>query len=132
MITLKISKINLLIIIVCVLSCIINKRCLGFTEGIVNWFLSCYYNDIVGAIAFSAYCDIISSNSMVQKYKINKLWKLEIILLICGLFWEYITPIIRTDTVSDIFDILAYLSGGIVFWLVKSIHLKIKRKEEII
>lgn len=132
MITLKISKINLLIIIVCVLSCIINKRCLGLTEGIVNWFLSCYYNDIVGAIAFSAYCDIISSNSMVQKYKINKLWKLEIILLICGLFWEYITPIIRTDTVSDIFDILAYLSGGIVFWLVKSIHLKIKRKEEII
>lgn len=130
MITIKISKFNLIIIVVCVLSCLINKRCLDLSEGIVNLFFSCYYNDIIGAVSFSAYCDIISSNSIVQKYKIDRLWKLEIILFICGLFWEYLTPIIRTNTVSDIFDILAYLSGGIVFWLIKCLYAKKFRKEE--
>ena len=36
----------------------------------------------------------------------------------CGVFWEYVTPLFRVETVSDPFDILTYIVGGILYWLL--------------
>lgn len=35
-----------------------------------------------------------------------------------GVFWEYVTPIFRQNTVSDVWDILAYMAGGFMYWLI--------------
>ena len=78
--------------------------------------MSCYFNDIVGAVSFSAYCDI--AFSFFGK-SLNKLFKLEMILFVSGMFWEYITPIFRSDTVGDFFDIIAYMLGGLIYWKIK-------------
>ncbi len=75
----------------------------------------------MGTIAFASYCDIISYNVNYSKYKINRFWKLELLIFLCGLFWEYIAPMFRHDTVSDIFDIAAYLFGGVIFWIIKKL-----------
>lgn len=31
----------------------------------------------------------------------------------CGLFWEYISPLLISGSVSDPLDLLAYLAGGL-------------------
>lgn len=35
-------------------------------------------------------------------------------LLLCGLFWEYVSPLLVSGSVSDPLDLLAYLAGGLV------------------
>ena len=42
----------------------------------------------------------------------------------CGTIWEYVTPLFRKNTVSDIGDIVAYMIGGIVYWLINKILIK--------
>ena len=95
-----------------------NRNFNCYSSGRIYWFLTCYFNDIVGAIAFSSYCDVITFNAKNVKHRIDTLWKMEIVLFISGLFWEYITPIFRKDTVGDAFDILAYCLGGVIFWII--------------
>ena len=37
----------------------------------------------------------------------------------CGIFWEYITPLYLSRTVSDSVDVAAYLVGGCVYMLIE-------------
>ena len=39
-------------------------------------------------------------------------WHCLALALVCGLFWEYITPLYLPRSVSDPWDILAVLLGG--------------------
>lgn len=34
-------------------------------------------------------------------------------LLLCGLSWEYVSPLLISGSVSDPLDLLAYLAGGL-------------------
>lgn len=77
--------------------------------------MSSYFNDIIGSITFMAYTNLILS---FRKIILSKLWQIELLMFSCGVFWEFITPIYRADTVSDIFDVLAYMVGGILYWLL--------------
>lgn len=80
----------------------------------IRWFLSCYFNDTIGGITFMAYCGIVLE---FFRRKMMKLWQILLLMSSCGFFWEYITPIYR-KTISDPWDILAYTSGGFVYWLI--------------
>lgn len=84
-------------------------------DGGMSVFMSCYFNDLVGAAAFSAYCDAAFT---LFGRRLDRLYKLELILFFCGIFWEYITPLFRSDTVSDPVDIAAYMAGGLVYMLI--------------
>lgn len=50
--------------------------------------------------------------------KMIKLWQIELLLFFAGLFWEYIAPKFRANTISDIFDVLAYIAGGFLYWII--------------
>lgn len=47
-----------------------------------------------------------------------KLFHILVFTFFCGIFWEYIVPLYREDTVSDLFDIMAYLLGTLIFWYI--------------
>ena len=81
----------------------------------IKWIMQCYFNDFIGGITFISYCNIIFE---CYREPVKQLWKIEILLLCCGIFWEYITPLYRSNTVSDIFDIVAYMGGGFLYWLI--------------
>lgn len=80
----------------------------------IKWFLSCYFNDTIGGITFMAYCGIMLE---VFHRKMMKLWRILLLMACCGFFWEYITPLYR-NTISDSWDILAYVSGSFIYWLI--------------
>ena len=50
--------------------------------------------------------------------KMIKLWQIELLLFPCGIFWEYITPLFRHNTTTDPCDILAYMIGGFLYWII--------------
>lgn len=78
--------------------------------------MRCYFNDVVGSIIFLWYLGV--AWSIVNVRYALKLWHIELTMFVTGLAWEYITPLYRSDTTSDIYDIVAYLFGGILFWYV--------------
>lgn len=81
----------------------------------IRWFMSCYFNDTIGGITFIAYCNIVFS---FYNRKMIKLWQIELILFFAGLFWEYVTPIFRNNTVSDMWDVIAYMIGGLLYFML--------------
>lgn len=86
---------------------------------IVNYFLHCYFNDVIGGMVVMFCVDLIISLAYTEFYL--KYWHVLLIILGCGVFWEYVTPLYRKDSVSDIFDIVAYVVGGILFWKIQSL-----------
>ena len=92
----------------------------------IRWFMSCYFNDTVGGITFMAYCNIVFS---FYHRKMLKLWQIELLMCCCGFFWEYLTPIFRENTVSDVYDIFAYMMGGMIYWAITRKERNGNRKE---
>ena len=80
----------------------------------IRWFLTCYFNDAIGGMTFIAYCNVVLS---FRNRKLIKLWQIETLLFFCGIFWEYITPLFRMNTVSDKWDVVAYMAGGFLYWI---------------
>ena len=109
-------KKNLRIMLMTLVAVLVNKHLKNYISiSWLKWFMTCYFYDLVGGITFIAYC-----NSVFYYYKgmIYRLWQIELLLFLCGVFWEYITPLFRTDTVSDPYDIVAYMCGGFIYWII--------------
>lgn len=107
---------NFILILVTIVLYIINQ-CIKNKipiEGI-RWFMTCYFNDTIGGITFMAYCGLVFEH---YHRRMTKLWQIILLMASCGFFWEYITPLFRTNTISDPWDILAYVCGGIIYWLI--------------
>jgi hypothetical protein len=49
---------------------------------------------------------------------LNRYWYVVLLMLGCGVFWEYITPIYREDTTTDVLDLVAYELGGLIYWII--------------
>ena len=112
-------KINAIIFSISVFLYLLNRVLLkDITEGLVHWFLVCYWNDITGAIAFSAY--VHSIIFYYSKKEIHFCVFLAI-LLACGIFWEIITPLFRKNSVCDFWDIIAYEFGGVICYVSNKI-----------
>ena len=107
---------NIFIIVITIVLYISNQFIKNKLQtDILQWFMTCYFNDIIGSITFVAYCNVMLG---FCRRKIIMLWHIELLMLFCGVFWEYITPIFRKNTTSDVFDILAYMLGGFIYWLI--------------
>lgn len=108
-------KIDVIIISIFVFLYLLNRVFLkNITEGDIHWFLVCYWNDITGATAFSAY-----AHSIILRYSKQEIniWSLFALLLAFGLFWEILTPLFRKNSVCDFWDIVAYESGVVVYYM---------------
>ena len=98
-------------------SCIIKKNKLGIVaDESIKCFLNSYLNDILGSIIFMLYLSIVLSFLNI-KFTI-KLIHVELTALIIDLRLEYLTLLYRNDTVSDPFDLLAYMAGVLLFWYI--------------
>lgn len=80
----------------------------------IRYFMNCYFNDIWGTTAF--WLGLSSVLAFVKRDFSFKFYHIAILTFLCGLFWEYITPIYRKESVCDPIDIICYLFGGTMFW----------------
>lgn len=104
------------------------------SNEVIRYFCICYYNDTIGSITFIAYCNLVLKNCGKS---LDKLYKIELTLFLAGIFWEYITPIFRSNTTTDILDIIAYMIGGYIYWIIYKIDCNysnndIQKKEDIL
>ena len=107
---------NVFLILVTIILYIINQSIKNkISIHGIKWFMTCYFNDIIGGITFMAYCGLVFEH---YHRRMTKLWQIVLLMASCGFFWEYITPLYRSNTVSDIFDIIAYMGGGFLYWLI--------------
>lgn len=78
-------------------------------------FFCCYFNDLLAGIVF--FCVLSLINCFWLKKRISIITQFSF-LCIAGVFWEYITPLYNSSSVSDPKDIVFYISGGFLFCMV--------------
>lgn len=72
--------------------------------------MQCYFNDILAGITLNA---MMSSTT-----KYNTRWEL-CLTIVAGIFREYISPLFNSKSVSDPLDIIAYITGFIIFTIIE-------------
>lgn len=78
-----------------------------------HWFMQCYFNDVLAGITLNA---MMSSTT-----KYNARWGLYL-TIVAGIFWEYITPLFNSRSISDPLDIVAYLTGFLILTIINKIE----------
>ena len=87
----------------------------------LDYILKCHFNDFLAGIAIISYINIALLFSCNKEVRIDT-YRLSIVITICcGLIWEYVLPSIFQHGVSDIYDVVAYISGGIVYVFLKKL-----------
>ena len=118
----SITKEPMDIIVICVIAILYllnNKLLKHNTTGALRMFLVCYFNDFMAPIFLLAYSNILLGT------KNMRLGKIKHILPFClcmGCIWEFFAPIIKNGSVTDPYDIIAYLLGGGMYWVIEKIR----------
>lgn len=111
---------NLWVVAICAIAYLANKT-FGYqiTLPYLAYICRCYLNDFICGVAFPAYV-----NALLQ-YSNRKPLKSPFIIMgmMCffGLFWEFAAPLFVPYSVSDPYDILCYIFGGVFYWLLAEI-----------
>ncbi|WP_426350247.1 hypothetical protein ACPWSR_03140 [Alloiococcus sp. CFN-8] len=79
---------------------------------VLSVILRNHFNDFLAGVAFLAYLNFILSYYKMGKYQVNNFIGAIITAFLCGVFWEFITPLYKVNSTSDWFDILAYILGS--------------------
>ena len=78
-------------------------------DGLLHRLLSGYFADF---LAGGMMIVLLFAALHLAHRKPPRRWHCLALALVCGLFWEYITPLYLPRSVSDPWDILAVLLGG--------------------
>lgn len=90
------------------------------TAGIVGYIMICHFNDYLCGVLFLAYSNIFLATKNLE---LKKFFPSMLYSFLAGVFWEYITPLYRKNSVSDWLDVFAYVVGGITYcFIVKMIE----------
>lgn len=83
----------------------------------MRWFLISYFNDILAGIFISAYTNLCLSYISMS---LTSLWKIEVFVVGCGFVWELLAPFFKSTAVTDFWDLIAYMFGGLIFWFIQA------------
>ena len=113
-------KRNIYIILVSLIVYIINRIFKAHIDiPVIEYLCKCHLNDYIGGIVFPAYVNILLYSA---KYKpVKNYISVAMMMFLCGIVWEYIFPYLFSYSVSDIFDVLAYVLGGITYCIIWSV-----------
>lgn len=103
--------------VICVLYAL-NRWTLGYDSGTVLHVLRAgYFADLLAGALILCVANALLAWGHIHQARIRPMerpWTVTGFLLLCGLFWEYVTPLYRPDSVSDPWDVAAYLLGGLL------------------
>lgn len=74
-----------------------------------------YFNDLLAPILLLSF-----SNLLLSFYGKDLQGKnVYLVIAICSIYWEFITPLYKTDSVCDILDIVMYMCGASIYSFLK-------------
>ena len=82
----------------------------GALGGLVNGHLI----DIVGGCAFCAYVNLLF-DLVHPATRLRRWWQCVVLIVSCGLFWEYVAPVLVRPSVSDPLDLVSYVVGALAY-----------------
>lgn len=82
-----------------------------------SFFVS-HFNDVCCGIWFLAYSNLLLK--LIGK-RLNDICAIMLYLFGWAIVWEYFGPIINKSSTCDNLDILAYLSGGVIYKMVMQV-----------
>lgn len=115
-------NVNIIILIITIIAYVVNQKILKLTNYI---FFQYYFNDLLAPIIILSF-----SNYLLNLYnKVIKGKNVYLFIIICGIFWEIITPLYKKNSVSDIVDFIMYIMGANIYMLiVKGVKVNEKTK----
>lgn len=85
-----------------------------------GWLLSSYLNDVMAPVAIFSICNIIYA---CQGRQLTSLPTMLMTTLVWAFVWEVVGPMVREQSVADLFDVVAYIMGTLAYWLLqKHLH----------
>ena len=114
---------NIHVIVTCLLIYSANQMIIKDSNSIsiASIFFKNHLNDVACGCLIIAYANYVLNYYKNGKYKIISLYSILLFKLGCGIFWEYVTPLIRNGSTSDYLDLFAYLFGGTIYWLCEKV-----------
>lgn len=95
----------------------------SYTSGILNYFCICYLNDLICPLLLLSYSNILL---LAVHKEINTFTEAVFICFLCGLVWEFLTPVLKSNSTTDLFDIFCYCLGGMMYISIQKINFKIR------
>ena len=92
-----------------------------FADILKSVFMRNYFNDVMAGLLFPAYINILL---ILKPARLSGYIPLLLCTLAVGCFWEYVTPVYHPQSVSDKWDIAAYLAGTLLYCFVNSKAIK--------
>ena len=83
------------------------------TAGAVHLFFAGYFNDLLAGTLILAIVNLLLVPARLPP--LDRPLPATAFILLCGCFWEFVTPLYRPESVCDPLDLLAYLAGAWVY-----------------
>lgn len=87
-------------------------------DGNIGIFLKGYFNDLLAPFFILSYSNFLLSFTNKNLYKFSHI---VLFCFFCGIVWEFFAPLIKPESVTDILDMICYLIGGILYWVLLKI-----------
>lgn len=88
------------------------------TTGNIQMFYQCYFNDLLAPVFLLSLIVIMFG---MFELEIKHYYLFILIGMIAGLCWEYIIPMIKQSSISDVNDLICYFIGINIFYILKRI-----------
>lgn len=88
---------------------------LNINNSTIHYFFSCFFDDLLAPLLLFSYINLLLS---IYGKKIYTLKFLIVFILIVSVVWEYLIVYIKPTSVSDPLDVLFYVTGTIIYWII--------------
>lgn len=107
---------NSLIFIICILLYLMKMLIFqNVNNSTLHYFFTCYFDDLLAPLLLFSYTNLLIS--FIDK-KIYSFRYLIILILIFSCICEYLVPFIKPTSVSDPIDMMFYVLGTLIYWII--------------
>lgn len=127
-ISIKKKPINLMIMIFVFILYLTNNLLLKkIGPSFLKYFFVCHFNDLLCPSLLLGYSNILL---LTIGKELKKLHHILMFCLAASIVWEFVAPVFKKTSITDWFDVVCYLLGGIIYWTILQIHLFLMQRKE--
>lgn len=88
-----------------------------YLKNLFEWtFIQHYFNDVLAGVLIVAMANVFAVIGGQRRLLLISFVRILVFTFVCGVFWEYVTPLYLAYSVSDPLDVFAYMVGGTLYW----------------